>query len=92
MNSVFLDSSMPVNTNKHYCNQFLKGAYTICITMNKFQDHSPQFAKDIIEQVPIPATIIYFDTTDPNLLEFHCFNPNVKGIYHFISKDKKVNF
>ena len=90
MNSVFLDSSMPVNTNKHHFNQFLKGVFTICIVLNKYNENSPQFADEIVAQTPIPATILYFNLIDPNLLESQCFNHNVKAIYHFISREKKV--
>lgn len=92
MSSVFLDNEMPVNTNRHYCKQFLKGVYNICITSNKFQDDSPNFAKDILENTPIPVTIIYFDTIDKNILDYHCFHQNTKAIYHFISKEKKTDF
>jgi hypothetical protein len=92
INSVFLDSSMPVGTNRHFSNQFLKGVYTICIVVREYINNSPQFARDIIEQTPIPATIIYFNITDSDLMEYHCFNPNVKAIYHFISRDKKQSF
>lgn len=90
MNSVFLDSSMPVNTNKHYFNQFLRGIFTICIVLNKYNENSPNFADEVIQQTPIPATILYLNSIDPDLIESQCFNPNVKAIYHFISKDKKV--
>jgi hypothetical protein len=90
MNSVFLDSSMPVNTNKHYFNQFLKGMFSVCIVLNKYNDNSPKFADEVIQQTPIPATIIYLNSIDPEILESQCFNQNVKAIYHFISKENKV--
>ncbi len=81
---------MPVNTNKHNFNQFLRGVFTICIVFNKYNENSPQFAEEVVAQTPIPATIIYFNLIGPNLLESQCFNQNVKAIYHFISKEKKV--
>jgi hypothetical protein len=92
MNSTFLDKEMPVNTNKHFFNQFLRGVFSICICSNSFNENSPNFAKDIIDNVPIPANIIYFDTIDAKLLEYHCFNTNTKAIYHFLSKELKGSF
>ncbi len=92
MNSVFLDNEMPVNTNKHYFNQFLKGVFNICICSNTFKDNSPQFAREIIDNTPIPATILYFELIDTELLQYHCFSPNTKAIYHFISKETKPKF
>lgn len=91
MNSVFLDNEMPVNTNRHYASQFQKGVYTIAITCNQFKENSPNFAKEILEETSIPATIIYFNTIDTDDLEFQCFHANTRAIYHFISKEKKVN-
>jgi len=90
MSAIFLDSEMPVNTNKHFCAQFLKGSYTICITSSKFEENSPNFAEEILENTPIPATIIYFDTISKSNLEFHCYHSNTKAIYHFIAANKKV--
>lgn len=83
---------MPVNTNKHYSHQFLKGVYTVCISSNKFKENIQNSAREVVDQTPIPTTIIYFDTIDPVLLEFHCFNSNVRAIYHFISKKKRKSF
>lgn len=83
---------MPVNTNKHYSSQFLKGVYTVCICSDEFKSNSPDFARDVVDSSPIPATIIYFDTLSSDLLEYHCFNPNSKAIYHFISHEKKSEF
>jgi hypothetical protein len=92
MNSVFLDNEMPVNTNKHYNNQFHKGVYNICICSTTFKENSPQFSKELLDDSPIPATIIYFDVIDTDLLQYHCFNPNTKAIYHFIAKENKTKF
>ena len=92
MNSVYLDNEMPVNTNRHYMGQFVKGVYNICITSNKFKENASAFQKDIVDNTPIPATIIYFDCIDSELLQYHCFNANTKAIYHFISKEKEAEF
>jgi len=92
LNSVFLDSSMPVNTNKHNFNQFIRGVFNICIVLNKYNDNSPNFAAEAVEQTPIPVTIINFNIIDPELLESQCFNQNVKALYHFNSKEKKELF
>lgn len=90
INSTFLDNEMPVNSNKHYTSQFVKGVFNICICCNEYKDNSPNFAKEVIDLSPIPPTIIYFDTIDADLLESHCFNSNVKAIYHLISNTNKV--
>ena len=92
MNSVYLDNEMPVNTNKHYMSQFLKGVYNICICSNKFKENAPQFAHEIVDNTPIPATLIYFDCIDAELLQSHAFNSNSKAIYHFISKENEKDF
>jgi len=92
INSVFLDNEMPVNSNRHFMKQFLKGVHTVCITSNKFKENSPNFARDVLNNIPIPATIIYFDAIDSELLEYHCYSSNVKAIYHFITKEHKDNF
>ena len=82
---------MPESTNHHYCAQFVKGNYPICITSNTFKQDSANYAIEAVNKTPIPATIIYFDCIDKDLLEKHCFNVNTKAIYHFISNDLKVN-
>jgi hypothetical protein len=83
-----MDSEMPLTTNKHYCSQFLKGAYNICISCKEFKGED--LVSEAVEKSPIPVTIIYLDTTDSKLLENHSFNINVKAIYHIISNEKKV--
>lgn len=92
MNSVFLDNEMPVNTNKHYSNCFLKGTINICISSTEYKQNSPQFSIELVDQSPIPCTIIYFDCVSSKLLENHCFNKNTKAIYHFISNENKQKF
>lgn len=81
---------MPLNTNKHFYNQFLKGTCPIMICSPKYNDHSEQYGELIVDSSPIPVTIIYFNTIDENLLNFHYFNANTKSIYHFISNNLKV--
>jgi hypothetical protein len=90
MNPTFLDKEMPVNTNKHFSFQFLKGVYNICVVNNKYKENSPNFAYELVEKSPIPVTLIYFDCIDSELLEYHCFNSNVRSLYHFVNNEKKV--
>lgn len=92
INSIFLDSEMPLGTNRHYASQFVKGVYTTCVTNTTYNQNTPNYSKEILNQTPIPVTIIYFDTLDSSLLEYHCFHPNVKAIYHFLSTDNKQKF
>ncbi len=79
---------MPLTTNKHYCSQFIKGAYNICISCKEFKGED--FVSEAVDKSPIPVTIIYFDTTSSKLLDNHSFNTNVKAIYHIISNENKV--
>ena len=81
---------MPLNTNKHFYSQFLKGNCPIVISSPKYNDQSEKYSEILVDNSPIPATIIYFDTIDENLLNFHFFNANIKSIYHFISFENKV--
>ena len=84
-NSIYLDKEMPVNTNNHFYNQYLKNNYQICIINLEYSEKSPNFAKEILENTKIPLTIIYFDCYSKELLEYHSFHPNTRAIYHFIS-------
>ena len=79
---------MPLNTNKHFCSQFNRGVYNICISCKNFNEED--FVTEAVEKSPIPITIIYFNTMSSGLLENHCFNSNVKAIYHIISTQNKV--
>ena len=88
-NSIFLDKEMPINTNLHFYNQYLKGIFPICIANIEYNEKSPNFCKEIIKNCPIPITIILFDSFDKNLLEFLAYNSNVRSIYHFISDKEK---
>lgn len=92
INTTYLDSEMPVNTNKHFYFQFLKGVYNFCIVNTVYKNNSPQFAEEIIKSSPIPITIIYFDAIEPKMLEKQCFDYNVRSIYHLISNENKVNY
>ena len=66
-------------------------------------ENSPNYAKEIVNNTPIPISIIYFDCTDSRLLEFHSYHINTRAIYHFISNkelfisnydtlDEKISF
>jgi len=79
---------MPLNTNKHFCTQFIRGVYNICISCKDF--NGDDFVSEAVEKSPIPITIIYFNTMSSEFLENHCFNTNVKAIYHIISIKSKV--
>ena len=102
-NSTFLDKEMPLNTNNHFYNSFLKGNIPICIVNSSYAENSPNYAKEIVNNTPIPISIIYFDCTDSRLLEFHSYHINTRAIYHFISNkelfisnydtlDEKISF
>ena len=82
---------MPLNTNKHFFNQFLKGSSPIVICNPKYEGNSDNYAELIVDSSPIPATIVYFNAIDENLLNFHYFNANTKSIYHFVSNENKVS-
>lgn len=82
--SSFLDNEMPVNTNLHFYTSFLRGSIPICIVNTSYSSNSPNFAKEIINNSPIPISIIYFDCTSPSLLEYHSYHMNTRAIYHFI--------
>ena len=84
-NSIYLDKEMPLNTNTHFYNQFLKNNYQICIVNFEYSEKSKNYAKEILENTKIPITIIYFDCFSLELLEYHSFHPNTRAIYHFIS-------
>ena len=83
---------MPINTNNHFANNFIKGNYQICISNKTFSSTSPNFVDKMIEDSPIPVSLIYFDFLDSNLLNDHCFRLNIRSIHHFISFDLKNNF
>ena len=89
-NATYLDPEMPLNTNKHFFSQFQKGNCPIVICSSKYVEQSEQYAELIIDNSPIPVTIIYFDTVDENLLNFHFYNANTKSIFHFVTNENKV--
>ena len=89
-NSIYLDKEMPLNTNNHFCTQFLKNNFNICIINTEYSAKSKNFAKVILDETQIPITIIYFDCFSKSLLEFHSFHQNTREIFHFISN--KDNF
>lgn len=92
LNSVYLDREMPVNTNLHFYNQFIKGKYNIIIANTEYSSNSPQFAKEIVANCPIPTAIIYFNCFSNELLHDHSYNQNTRCIYHFISIETKEEF
>ncbi len=83
---------MPLNTNNHFANSFIKGNFQICISNSQFSSSSPNFVDKVIEESPIPVSIIYFDFLDSKLLNDHCFRINVKSIHHLLSYENKKNF
>ena len=76
---------MPINTNLHFYNQYLKNTYQFCVINLEYSEKSKNFGKEILENTKIPITIIYFDCYSLELLEYHSFHPNTRAIYHFIS-------
>ena len=82
---------MPLNTNKHFFNQFQKGNCPIVISSPRYNENSEQYSELLVENSPIPATLIYFDTISEELLNYHYFNSNTRSIYHLISNDNKVD-
>lgn len=92
LNSVYIDREMPVNTNIHFYNQFIKGKYSIIITNTEYSSNSPQFAKEAVDNCPIPIVIIYFNCFNSDLLLDHSYNQNTRSIYHFISFETKDAF
>ena len=84
-NSIYLDKEMPLNTNTHFCNQYLKNNYQICVINIEYSEKSKNYGKEILDNTKVPITIIYFDCYSVELLEYHSFHPNTRSIYHFIS-------
>jgi hypothetical protein len=76
---------MPLNTNTHFYNQYLKNNYQICTINTEYSEKSKNYGKEILDNTKIPITIIYFDCYSVELLEYHSFHPNTRSIYHFIS-------
>jgi hypothetical protein len=90
---VFLDPEMPVNTNKHYATQFIKGSIHICIVRDAYSNNSPNYAKCLSDECPISPTLIYYDSINSEILEYHHYNhSNIKSIYHLISTSSKQEF
>jgi len=84
---------MPINTNKHNSQQFLKGVYNICIVGTKYNEESSNYSKDLHDSCPIPPVIIFYETIDADVLEHqNTYNTNIKAIYHFISFESKEAF
>ena len=90
-NATFLDPEMPINTNRHFFNQFQKGNCPIVIASPKYNDNSYQYSELLVETSPIPATVVYFDTINEALLNSHYFNANTRSLYHFIANENKVD-
>ena len=84
---------MPINTNNHFVNNFIKGNFKIRIWNKIFNSLSTNFVDNIIETSPIPVSVIYFDFLYAKLRNDHCFRMNIKSIHHFISfEDNKSKF
>lgn len=91
--SVFLDPEMPVNTNKHNSQQFLKGNFKICIINDKYNKNSPDYPRELADECPISPVIIYYETINLELLKYHHqYHSNIKTIYHFMTNDSKQKF
>ncbi len=83
-NCTFLDREMPLNTNYHFYNQYLKGNFSIIVVNSEYSSNSENYAKKIADNSPIIPTIIFFNCFDIKLLEYLSYHSNVKSIYHFI--------
>ena len=83
-NCTFLDREMPLNTNYHFYNQYLKGNFSIIVVNSEYSSNSENYAKKIADNSPIMPTIIFFNCFDIKLLEYLSYHSNVKSIYHFI--------
>lgn len=83
---------MPINTNNHFANNFIKGNFQICISNKAFAHPSPDFVDKMIENSPIPISLIYFNFLDAKLLNNQCFRLNIKSIHHFITFENKNKF
>ena len=86
--STFLDREMPLNTNNHFYNQYMKGNFPIIVVNNEYSSNSENYAKKLCDHSPIMPTIIFFNCFDISLLEYLSYHPNVKSIYHFIIKQE----
>ena len=85
LSSIFLDNEMPLNTNEHFYNQFVKGNnYNICIINDKYNEKSKLFYKEILNNISLPITVIFFDCCNKELLEDISFHINTSSIYHFM--------
>lgn len=92
---MYLDPENPVNTNIHFAAQFIKGSFPVLIVHNQYNQKSavsPQFAVEVIEECPVQTSIIFFDLTDPFLIEEHSCKEKVKAVYHFIDTKSKEQF
>ncbi len=92
INCCFLDNEMPVNTNNHFANGFIKGNFQICISNKTFTNPSPNFVDKIIEGSPIPVSVVYFDFLEPDLLNDHCFRVNIRSIHHLLGFENRKSF
>jgi hypothetical protein len=59
---------------------------------NKNRNVSPEFALEIVDECVIQPSIVFFDFTDPWLIEDHACKENGREIIHFIDIDKKGDF
>lgn len=91
---MYLDPNNPINTNIHFAAQFIKGTFPVLIVHNKYntQSKSPQFALDVIDECKESPTVLFFNLTDPYLVEEHSCKDKVKAIFHFYSMLKKEEF
>lgn len=95
INSIYLDPENPVNTNVHFAAQYIKGSFPVIILHTSYtqkKKNSPNFTLEIIEEMLIKPTIIFFNFTDPWLIEDYSSMVNIKSVYHFISTNIKNEF
>ena len=53
---------------------------------------SPQFALEVVDECLIQPAIIFFNVTNPYLLEDHSCKERVKGVYHFLDNSFREVF
>lgn len=92
IDSIYLDRNNPINTNLHFASQFYKGAFPILITHDEYTKTSIQYAYQSIDKCLIEPSIVFFNMTNPYLIEEVSCKPKVKSIFHFMSTDFKTTF
>lgn len=83
-----------MNTNIHFAAQYIKGAFPVLITHNQYnsKSKSPQFALEVVDECLVHAAVIFFNLTDPYLMEDHSCKHKVKAVYHLLDIKSKSSF